>query len=555
MTLILLAAGTTGLSAYNSSRRALSSLWRGLAGQVAENITDKSLRYLEPAVPYLELTGHLADEGRIDPDDRPAILGYFKAAIDANPEFTWASYGDETGTYVAVYRGEGGKIYGTVRDQLLAGKTTVWNDSVLGADGRFQPLLSKQEPYDPRTRSWYKAAAPVAQGVWGQPFLFTSHHQPGFFYSKRLMRNGKLHGVWAVQWEVKYLSDFLSKIRLGERGRVYVVAKNGMVVGHPDFKVLATKDGQQQFINAADHPDALLRGAWNEWSQRGKPERFAFGSYLGLAEPFPARTGIDWVVIGVVPEDDFFGEAKRQAKIAALISSICLLVAVFFGAFLANRIAHALREMSDELERIGRFELGARELIAQKSFVREVNVMGDSANRMKKSLRSFAKYVPTRLVQELMQSGSEAVLGGNKKELTILFCDIAGFTTISEKMKPDELVDALAEYFASASDAVHANGGTVDKFIGDAVMAFWGAPQEIDDAPARACRAALAIQSSVRAMSARWVAQGRPHFDVRIGINTGECLVGNIGSQQRMNYTVMGDSVNLASRLEGLNKV
>jgi adenylate cyclase len=188
------------------------------------------------------------------------------------------------------------------------------------------------------------------------------------------------------------------------------------------------------------------------------------------------------------------------------------------------------------------------------SIVREVNVMGAAADRMKNSLRSFGKYVPTRLVQELMQSGREAVLGGHKSELTILFCDIAGFTTLSEQMPPEALVDALAEYFAGASDAVAQNGGTVDKFIGDAVMAFWGAPQAIDDAPARACRAAIAIQKKVQEMSERWTAQGRPRFEVRIGINTGEALVGNIGSHSRMNYTAMGDAVNLASRLEGLNK-
>ncbi len=555
MALILLAAGATGVSAYRSSRRALASLWNGLSGQVADNITERALRFLEPAVPYLELTEHLAEEGRIDPDDRVAILNYFKVAIEANPAFTWASYGDETGTYVSAYRYSADKIYGTLRHQLPEEKTALWNDSILGDDGKFHHSRSKKEVYDPRTRSWYQSAAKVDEGVWGQPFLFTSHKQPGFFYSKRFMKDGKLHGVWAVQWEVKYLSDFLATIPLGQTGRVYVVAKDGTVVGHPKFEVLHDKDGQQQFLKAGEHPDEMLRGAWDEWQRRGNPERFHFGPYLGLAQPFGKHTGIDWIVFGVVPADDFFGEARRQATIALIISSACLLLAVLFGAFLANGISRALRGMSVEMEQIGRFDLHDRALAAQGSILREVNVMGDAAQRMKSSLRSFGKYVPTRLVKELMQSGREAVLGGDKRNLTILFCDIAGFTTISEQMAPEALVDALAEYFASASDAVHETGGTVDKFIGDAIMAFWGAPQEIDDAPLRACRAALAIQEKVRAMSERWVAMGRPKFEVRIGINTGECIVGNIGSRSRMNYTAMGDSVNLASRLEGLNKV
>jgi len=559
MTLILLAAGGTGLSAYASSKRALASLWKNLSGQVADAITQRSLRYLEPAVPYMEMTDKLAKDGKIDPDDRMSILEYFKAGLVANPEFTWASYGDETGTYLAAYRTPEGTIHGTWRDQIVDpkdGKTTVWNDFQSDHGGKWTPYRKKHESYDPRLRKWYQDAARTAgKGVWGEPFLFTSRKQPGFIYSRRYMRNGKLHGVWAVQWEVKYLSDYLATINFGSNGRVYIVNKAGLVVGHPDFQVLKTlPNGEQAILKADEHPDPLLRGAWAAWNKKDRSERFAFGDYLGLADEFPDKSGIDWVVLGVVPSADFFGEARRQAMIALFISSLCLLLAVAFGAFLATRVSSALREMSDEMDAIGRFELTDRKLAAQTSLVREVNVMGDAAARMKSSLRAFGKYVPTGLVRELIQSGREAVLGGSKKELTMLFCDIAGFTTISEQLEPDVLVEALAEYFAAASDAVAANGGTVDKFIGDAVMAFWGAPADVEDAPIKACRAALQIQERVHEMSARWLQQGKPRFEVRIGLNTGVALVGNIGSRTRMNYTVMGDAVNLASRLEGLNK-
>ena len=559
MTLILLAAGGTGLSAYASSRRALASLWQNLSGSVADSITQRSLRYLEPAVPYMGMTDRLAKDRKIDPDDRMAILDYFKAGLTANPEFTWASYGDETGSYLAAYRTPNGEVHGTWRDQATdakGAKSTLWRDFRAGSDGKWKPYREKRELYDPRLRKWYQDAAKTAgRGVWGEPFLFTSRKQPGFIYSRRYMRDGKLHGVWAVQWEVKYLSDYLANINFGSTGKVYIVNKQGLVVGHPEFQVLKTLPGGEQAILRADeHPDPMLRGAWAAWNKKNRSERFAFGDYLGLADEFPASSGIDWVVMGVVPSADFFGEARRQAMIALFISSLCLLLAVAFGAFLATRVSTALREMSVEMDRIGQFELTDHKLAAQRSIVREVNVMGDAADRMKSSLRSFGKYVPTGLVRELIQSGTEASLGGTKKELTILFCDIAGFTTISEQMEPDVLVEVLAEYFAAASDAVAANGGTVDKFIGDAVMAFWGAPADVEDAPRKACRAAIQIQARVHEMSARWQAQGRPRFEVRIGLNTGVALVGNIGSRTRMNYTVMGDAVNLASRLEGLNK-
>jgi len=554
MALIILAAGTTGVSAYLSSSRAIRSLWKSLSTELVDGITEKTLRYLEPAVPYVEMTEHLADEGRINPDDRLALLDYFRAAIHANPNFTWASYGDETGAYLAAYRTPDGEVHGTWREQIPAegGKpVTLWRD-FREVEDRWRPYREKKEFYDPRTRDWYKHAAAKADGgVWGEPFLFTSRRQPGFIYSRRYVREGKVQGVWAVQYEVNYLSRFLKTLALGETGRVYVVSRSGLVVAHPEGRVLS--DDKSRILRVDEHPDAMLRDAWAKWDGAGR--RFRIGTMLGLAEPFPAESGIDWVVMGVVPEDEFFGEARRQAIIAVVFSAACLLLAVFFGAFLANRVSSALREMSEEMDRIGHFELSEQKLAAQKSIVREVNVMGQAADRMKSSLRSFARYVPTELVKELMSSGDEAKLGGQKKELTILFCDIAGFTTLSEQVEPEMLVSSLADYFAAMSDAVAAQGGTVDKYIGDAVMAFWGAPHAVDEPALRACRAALKMMERIREMAARWEAQGKPRIDVRIGINSGLAIVGNIGSHARMNYTVMGDTVNLASRLEGLNKV
>jgi adenylate cyclase len=186
--------------------------------------------------------------------------------------------------------------------------------------------------------------------------------------------------------------------------------------------------------------------------------------------------------------------------------------------------------------------------------VREVNTMAEAIDRMKASLRSFARYVPTQLVQDLLETGEEAKLGGHKQELTTLFSDLEGFTTLSEQMEPDALVDALQDYFAGMSEVIRGTGGTVDKFIGDAIMAFWNAPRPEEDHALYACRAALAMRAKMLSIQATWRKAGRPVIAARIGINTGTALVGNIGSQQRMNYTAMGDPVNLASRLEGLNK-
>jgi adenylate cyclase len=138
--------------------------------------------------------------------------------------------------------------------------------------------------------------------------------------------------------------------------------------------------------------------------------------------------------------------------------------------------------------------------------------------------------------------------------LTVLFSDIRGFTSISEKLDAEALVELLNVYLGKMTDVVFANAGTLDKYIGDAIMAIWGAPISYDDHAARACRAAVGMVECLEKMHAEFDARGWPRLETGIGLNTGEMVVGNMGSERRLSYTVMGDNVNLGSRLEGLTK-
>jgi len=175
--------------------------------------------------------------------------------------------------------------------------------------------------------------------------------------------------------------------------------------------------------------------------------------------------------------------------------------------------------------------------------------------REKRKLRgAFTQYVPPGVISQIMQHPERLRLGGEEKELTALFSDIRGFTALSEGLAPTSLVEILNEYLTEMTDVIFKHWGTVDKFIGDAIMAFWGAPYSQEDHAVRACRAALEMQQTLINLQSRWGAQGRPRIDIGVGINTGAMVVGNMGSNRRFNYTVMGDNVNLASRLEGTNK-
>lgn len=166
----------------------------------------------------------------------------------------------------------------------------------------------------------------------------------------------------------------------------------------------------------------------------------------------------------------------------------------------------------------------------------------------------FSQYVNSELVNELIDDPKKLKLGGERRELTVLFSDIASFTTISESHEPEELVNFLNEYLSAMTEIIFDHKGTLDKFQGDAIMAFWGAPIENKDHSLFCCYAATSMQKKLVELRKKWEAENKPQLQVRIGINTGEMIVGNMGGKGKFDYTVIGDNVNLGSRLEGANK-
>ncbi len=175
-------------------------------------------------------------------------------------------------------------------------------------------------------------------------------------------------------------------------------------------------------------------------------------------------------------------------------------------------------------------------------------------SREKRWLRqAFGQYVSDSVVEAIIASPERLQLGGEEVEVTVLFSDLVDFSALAENTAPKELIRLLNEYFTAMTEIILTHHGMVDKFIGDAIMAFWGAPLPLADHATRACEAALEMQKAMHPLNAAWEAQGFPAITSRIGLHTGPVIAGNVGSRKRFNYTVMGDAVNLASRLERAN--
>ncbi len=230
-------------------------------------------------------------------------------------------------------------------------------------------------------------------------------------------------------------------------------------------------------------------------------------------------------------------------EIVNLIISVALIYGIYklsFFLFIHSKIVAAIVSPSLTVV-IGYFSSTAYHFIKERH--QNVVIKG-----------MFSQYVNKDVVNELIGHPEKLRLGGERKNITILFSDIAGFTTFAENKSPEELVRFINEYLNAMTDLVLQYGGTLDKYLGDAVMAFWGAPIETDDHAFNACLTALKMQEKLAEMRDLWSASGEVQIRIRIGINTGDVIVGNIGGEKRFDYTVLGDDVNLASRLEGANK-
>lgn len=201
-------------------------------------------------------------------------------------------------------------------------------------------------------------------------------------------------------------------------------------------------------------------------------------------------------------------------------------------------------------------EMAAPLLVVLFSFIGYTLYQYLMTQKEKRVLRgAFAYYVPEKVVQEIMANPEKLALGGEEREITVIFSDVEGFTSISENLSPRELVLLLNEYLTAMTDIVLKNDGIIDKYEGDAIMAEFGMPVYYANHAKHACETALEMQEELKRLRLKWKKEGKPQLKARVGINTGEVIVGNMGSNTVFDYTVMGDHVNLGSRLEGANKV
>lgn len=428
--------------------------------------------------------------------------------------------------------------------------------------------------YEIRERPWYLAAKSAKAPIWTETYPWIGVEGEtavqGVTYAAPLYYEGELVAVVSADIGLKQLSEFLQTVRIGERGYAFVLElrEDGShhVVAHPQTDLLVTAGdpgstqltplnefGDERVKSIVEHILANHEGTSPQSDEPPVRIGKAGESFLAQYKPFSGPLdGPNWIVCTVISEDEVMSRIHEHTLMALGLFLVVLAAVIGLSFYFSSQVSQPLEAMASEAKAIGSLQFEAKE--PQHSVILEVDQLGRSIEVMKVGLRSFQKFVPSDLVESLLGSGQEAALGGELREITIFFSDLVGFTSISEQMQPEEVVELMREYLSAMSEEVANGGGTVDKYIGDAVMAFWGAPRIHADHAMSACQVALACQAGLRELNRKWQLEGKPALEMRIGLHTGEAIVGNIGSEKRLNYTVMGDAVNLTSRLEGLNK-
>ena len=418
--------------------------------------------------------------------------------------------------------------------------------------------------YDAKSRSFYKEiqtkfdAGVIDEVVIEDPFLTPNSKQIVISASYPLVAKDSLQGVVSAQIMMKNISDFLLNHRVSQNSETYIVDSTGNIIAYPaGANIYSNSQDSISLKKISSVEDSPASTAQLIHSESGEKEfEFKYPKndqlYLAAYRQFPSSFGRSWEVLTIAPINDFLVEFESSNYKLFFGGLLAFLVVAFLSFYFSKMISKPLELLAYEIQHLMEFKLEKDISISSKIF--EIRLLSQSIARLKNTLSAFTSYVPRDLVNDLLGSGKPIELGGESRYVTIFFSDLKDFSALSEITPSRELLLRVSSYLELFTYAIKEEKGTIDKFIGDSVMAFWGAPLLEQNHAYHACVAAVKSQRRMKLLNDALLAEEKPPLVARIGIHSDAVLVGNIGSPERLSYTVMGDGVNIASRLEGINK-
>jgi class 3 adenylate cyclase len=531
--LVVIAVGAVLLITLGAAQTNTRELLRTTARQQVDAVVTSVSATLAPARAQASFLADLIAAGEIDAADDARLKTVLLGALAAAPQISGTAF---------------------IRTDLSAVRAT-------RTDSSFDSRVSRAPR--PDARQVLTAAKAVTGPSWGRIVYLPEFGDTQITLLAPVRRGKSFQGAVVSVVSIANLSRSLP--RPDGDSVAFILTEEDRVVAHPALVggprgVSADKP----LLKLTEIGDPVLERIWSA------PERDAFrgpsaddGFFTHMADvggeeyAFLYRRieefGDTAWIVGAYVKSSVAMPVIDRIRWAAIATSGILLASVLLSILLSRAILRPVRELAQGAEAVSRLEFEAVRPLKGAMF-REIDAAMSAFNAMLGGLRLFATYVPRSLVRRLLSLQGSSGLRPEEREVTVLFTDIAGFTEMSRRLTPLRLAAFLNRHFGLLGQAIEAEGGTIDKYIGDSVMAFWGAPDRQPDHAERGCRAALAMAEAVSADNARRAQKGRAPIRLRIGLHSGPAIVGNIGAPGRINYTLVGDTVNVAQRLEQLGK-
>lgn len=539
---------------YFSYKESVTDFGKKIVKEATDKLTERIENFLINPVSYNNIAATLMEENKIE-QNYEKLWSYLWEIILINNQIESIYIGDSSGNFIQVRK------YPKQITRVINRITKTPVEKIVTRNKNYQIIMQEinippKDNYDPRTRPWYKNTQTEKRIYWTEPYVFSTTKNIGITASMPILDSkGVMKAVSGIDIPLEFLSDFMAEQKITENSKAFIVNEKNELIAYPDKNQVIKKNSKGELSLASLNdieekwfPEALLQSKHHH--------RFLTTvngiTYIVNILELPKKIGLKWRIIITTPYEDLYGSVTKSLIISIGIALIIMVLAFLVAYYFSNRITKPIGKLAEMTEEIKEFRLDNFKEVS--SNIKEVNLLSKTLMASVNGLKAFKKYVPADLVLQLIKAGEEAKQGGRKKEISIFFSDIEGFTTISEQLSPEALMLHISDYLDALSKVIMQFQGTIDKYIGDSIMAFWGAPNEIKDPALFACQAALACQKKLEELNQKWKTEGKPVLKTRIGLNTGEVIVGNMGSNERLNYTIIGDNVNLASRLEGINK-
>ena len=432
-------------------------------------------------------------------------------------------------------------------------------------DSRARPIGERHIDYasfDPRQRPWYQSVVQDGVPVSVGPYVTGTLNVPTLTIAAPMKDDGRV--VIGINIHLQTIGRLLNAQAISPHARAYIIDGGGNLVAHSDAQIMSriiglwarTSGAFAATANSFDTSlEAVARLRQDPAFASGGLARLDIEGESHLVQIVPVS--VSGLFKGstaaiVVPLEDLVEEAHRLLVRNLLIAGALLIAGVGASVVLSRIVSRSLYRLADEARRIGDLDLG--EKAASHSWITEINTLAGALSASRHAIGQFALYVPREVVRRIISPEGRAVVKAKRQDVTVLFTDIRDFTTISELNSPENVVDTLSAYFELLNIIAERHGGTVVQYLGDSIFVMWNAPVADARHAENGCRCALAMKAAIDGLNEENRGNGRPVLITRFGLHTGPAVVGSFGAISRQQYTAMGDTINVASRLEGLNK-